>query len=273
MTPGGGSESDEDGLAALPDARAARARFDLDGKVAFVTGAASGLGRAIAWGLACFGADVAVCDLNAPGAQAAAGEIGTRLGRRTLAVELDVTDAAQVDAAVARVVGELGRIDVCVNSAGINHRREALELAPGDFRRVLDVNLTGTLLCATATARDMLRRRRGKVINLASVLGHSALPRQAAYAASKHGVVGLSRVLALEWAPHGIQVNALAPAHHDTPLTQQLPPELRAEALARIPQRRFPAASEIIPPAVFLATSASDFMTGASLNFDGGWSA
>ena len=258
----------------LPEPSAVRGTFDLSGRRALVTGGASGLGHMIAWGFACFGADVAVCDVAPGGTEELAARIEADLGRRAVAVAMDVTDAEQVAAGVTAACDALGGLDVCVNGAGINHRREAVELDPAAFRRVLDVNVTGTLLCATETARRMIAQGGGgKVINLASVLGHAGLPRQAPYAASKAAVVNLTRVLALEWAPHGIQVNALSPAHHDTPLTAQLPPELRAEALAHIPQGRFAAASEIIGPAVFLASPASDFMTGASLLFDGGWTA
>jgi NAD(P)-dependent dehydrogenase (short-subunit alcohol dehydrogenase family) len=257
----------------LPTPAAVRGLFDLTGRRAIVTGGASGLGRAIAWGFACAGADVAVCDRAREGAEALAARIERDLGAATAAIAMDVTDERAVDAGVAAAVDAIGGLDVCVNGAGINHRRAAFDLDPAAFRRVLDVNVTGTLLCATAAARRMAESGGGKVINLSSVLGHGGLPRQAAYASRKAAIVNLTRVLALEWVEHGIQVNALSPAHHDTPLTQQLPPELREEALARIPQGRFAAAAEIIGPAVFLASSASDFMTGASLLFDGGWTA
>lgn len=253
---------------ALPAAAEVRGAFDLTGRRAIVTGGASGLGRMIAWGLACHCADVAVAD------RAPAEEVAERieaLGRRSAVIAIDVIDEAQVEAGVAAAAEALGGLDICVNGAGVNHRVPALELDVADFRRVLDVNVTGTLMCATAAARRMADG--GKVINLASVLGHTGLPRQAPYAASKAAIVNLTRVLALEWVERGIQVNALCPAHHETPLTAQLAPALREEALAHIPQRRFAAAAEIIGPAVFLASSASDFMTGASLLFDGGWTA
>jgi NAD(P)-dependent dehydrogenase (short-subunit alcohol dehydrogenase family) len=254
----------------LPAPAEVRGAFDLTGRRALVTGAASGLGRMIAWGLACHGADVALAD-RAP-ADEVVERIEAEFGRRAAVIELDVTDEAQVEAGVARAAEALGGLDIGVNGAGINHRVPAMELDVADFRRVLDVNVTGTLLFATAAARRMTGGS-GKIINLASVLGHVGLPRQAPYASSKAAIVNLTRVLALEWVDRGIQVNALCPAHHETPLTAQLPPQLRAEALAHIPQRRFAAAAEIIGPAVFLASSASDFMTGTSLLFDGGWTA
>lgn len=259
--------------AGAPSPSELRSRFDLTGDVAVVTGGASGIGRTAAWGLAAFGADVVVCDLDTDGAAAEAARIASDTGRRCVGLGVDVTDPRAVERVVTDVADSFGRIDVCVNSAGINHRRPALELSLSDFRRVVEVNLVGTFVCAQAVGHVMVAQGRGKIVNIASIIGHFGLPRQAAYAASKGGVVQLTKVLALEWAPHHVQVNALAPAHVTTPLTAELSPELRAEALARIPQHRFADADEIAAPIVFLASRASDFLTGASVPFDGGWSA
>lgn len=258
---------------AAPSAAELRSAFDLTGRTALVTGGASGLGRMSVLGLASFGADVVVCDLDGAGAARTAETTATATGRRCLGWGIDVTDSGQVERIVARTVETFGGIDVCVNSAGVNHRALALDLATADFRRVLEVNLVGTFLCARAAGRRMIERGSGKIINMASVLGHSGQRCQAAYAASKGAVIQLTKVLALEWAPYHVQVNALAPAHLATPLTHGLSPDLREETLARIPQHRFADSREIVAPVVFLASPASDFVTGTSLPFDGGWSA
>ena len=249
----------------LPPPAELRGRFDLAGRVALVAGAASGLGAAIAWGLACFGADLVLADANEAPAAELGERVRTELGRRAVAAEVDVTRPDQVAAMVRRALDAYGALDVCVNAAGVNRRLPALELPLEDFDRVPDVNLRGTFLCARAAGAVMVERGRGKVINVSSVLGHTALPSQAAYASSKGAVNQLTKVLALEWARHNVQVNALSPAHFDTPLTRSLTPEQRAEALDRIPLGRFGRPHEVIAPAVFLASAASDFLTGATL--------
>lgn len=250
-----------------------RATFDLAGRTAFVTGGASGLGHLSALGLAAFGADLVLCDRDGDGAAAVARQIAAETGRRCVGWALDVTDAAQVTDVVARAEDEVGAIDICVNSAGINHRALALDLSVDDFRRVLDVNLVGTFQCAQAVGGRMVARGSGKVINLASVHGLTGGSHQSAYASSKGAVIQLTKVLAMEWVPHNVQVNALAPAHVVTPLTDTLTPELRQQALDRIPQHRFAESHEIVAPVVFLASRASDFVTGVALPFDGGWTA
>lgn len=250
-----------------------RSTFDLGGRTAFVTGGASGIGQLSALGLAAFGADVVVCDLDGDGAARTATTVAAETGQRCVGWQLDVTDAEQVADVVARAEDEVGAVDICVNSAGINHRAVAVDLAVSDFRRVLDVNLVGTFQCAQAVGRRMVARRSGKVINLASVFGLTGGTHQAAYASSKGAVIQLTKVLAMEWVPYNVQVNALAPAHVVTPLTDGLTPELRQLALDRIPQHRFAESHEIVAPMVFLASRASDFVTGSALPFDGGWTA
>ncbi|MQA04635.1 MAG: SDR family oxidoreductase [Streptosporangiales bacterium] len=278
--PGGGAVEQPErcgtggGVSACPaSAEQLRATFDLAGRTAFVTGGASGLGQLSALGLAAFGADVVLCDLDGNDTYRTASQVAVETGRRCVGWQLDVTDAGQVEDVVARVEDEVGAIDICVNSAGINHRELAADLAVDDFRRVLDVNLVGTFQCAQAVGRRMVARRSGKVINLASVLGLTGATHQAAYASSKGAVIQLTKVLAMEWVSHNVQVNALAPAHVATPLTDELTPELRQRALERIPQHRFAESHEIVAPVVFLASRASDFVTGSTLPFDGGWTA
>jgi NAD(P)-dependent dehydrogenase (short-subunit alcohol dehydrogenase family) len=248
--------------------------FDLSGRVALVTGGGSGLGRAIGLGFARFGADVAVVDISAERAEKVAAEIG-QTGRRAEALTVDVTDEVAVQQMVDSVKARFGRIDICVNSAGINVRKPALEMSPEEFRRVLGVNLTGSWLTARAAGAVMVEQGRGKVINLASIYGHVAIEGNGAYAASKGGIVQITKVLAVEWAPKNVQVNCLAPTYVRTALTEPLQKneDFIIGTMGRSPTPRFGEAWELIGPAVFLASDASGLVTGHSLAVDGGWTA
>lgn len=264
--------ADEQNADKLPAPESVRQQFDLTGQVALVTGGASGLGRAIAWGFACHGADVAIADRDEAGAQRLAEQV-RGLGRRATALRVDVSSETQVEEMVARALDAHGHIDISVNNAGNNCRKPILELSADEFDQVVSVHLRGTFLCARAVGRHMVARRKGKMINLGSIMGHIAAPTIGAYAAAKGGILQLTKVLALEWAPHNVQVNALSPAHFDTPLTRQLSPEARAAVIDQNPQHRFAFPSEIVGPAVLLASPSSSFMTGTSILVDGGWTA
>ncbi|HMI70602.1 MAG TPA: SDR family NAD(P)-dependent oxidoreductase [Solirubrobacteraceae bacterium] len=248
----------------------------MDGRVAVVTGAGRGLGAAIAEELAARGATVMVADVDRELATATAEQIastGEPL-RRASSAACDVSDPAAVAALFDAVVAEHGRIDVLVNNAGVGAVAPSEELSLEVWSRTLAVNLTGTFLCAQAAVRHMLPAGRGVIVNVGSVFAATGMPMRAAYAASKHGVVGLTKVLGTEWATRGIRVVAVDPAYVRTALddADQRAGGYTAEDIERrTPMGRYAEPAEIARVVAFLASDDASFITGSEVAVDGGW--
>jgi NAD(P)-dependent dehydrogenase (short-subunit alcohol dehydrogenase family) len=246
----------------------------LAGRVAVVTGASRGLGRAMALALAGAGADVAVAARAKADLEETAHQVEA-LGGRALARVTDVTSYASVESLMAQTVGALGRLDVVVNNAGIARVAPLAEASLEDWRTILDVNLSGVFHGCRAAAPYLIPQRAGKVINLASVLAAAGLPGYTMYAATKGGIISLTRALAVEWARHNIQVNAIAPGWFVTEMNEAAfsDPRIHERLTRDIPARRTGRLEEIGPLAVYLASPGSDFMTGQTVFLDGGHTA
>ena len=247
--------------------------FDLTGRKALVTGGATGIGKGIALGLAAAGADVALT-YRSHQPEDALSEIKA-MGRKAAAVQADFTDMDQ--AAAADVTGfakdALSGLDILVNNAGIIHREDSVDMPLEEWRRVLSVNLDSVWLLSQAAGRHMVAQGSGKIIIVSSVLSTQGGLRVPAYASSKHAVIGLTRALCNEWAPHGVNVNSVAPGYTATDNTEALrrDPERSKALLDRIPAGRFADPSEIAGAAVFLASDAAAYCHGSVITVDGGW--
>ena len=243
-------------------------KFTLKNKTCLITGGASGLGFEIAKGFVESGAEVILVDINQESLVRAKTELGDA-GHRCRTFLADITNWEEVHS----IKSELAHLDVLVNSAGINIRKTISDLSSEEFQRVVSVNLLGTFHCCKALGQMMTDKRRGSIINMASIHSHATMPKQSAYASTKGGVLQLTKVLALEYAAFGVRVNALSPGFHLTPLVKELTDDKSwyESITAKIPMGRFAEAEEIIGPAVFLASDASTYVTGTSLVSDGGF--
>ena len=243
--------------------------MELSGKVALVTGAAQGIGKAIAMLLARNGADVVVSDINLEKAQETTNEI-EGMGRRSFAIKVNVADLKDVERMGEAIVEQFGRIDILVNNAGITRDRLILRMTEEDWDAVLDVNLKGTFNCTKAAIRYMSKQKSGKIVSIASVSGEMGNPGQANYAASKAGVIGFTKTIAREFAGRGINVNAIAPGYIQTPMTDAVPEKAKEELKRMIPMERLGKPEDVAQAVLFLVSENSSYITGQVLNVNGG---
>lgn len=249
--------------------------FRLDGRVALVTGGGRGIGRALALGLAEAGAEIALVARSEDELLDAVDEIVTRTGRRALHFPADLAEIEQIQPVVDAVTGEFGQIDILLNNAGTINRAPALEYTPQMWDEVMRINIRGAFFVAQAVGRGMVDRGGGKIINIASLLSRIGVPFIPAYTASKGGIAQLTKSLAVEWAEHGVNVNAIAPGYFRTENTRALQqdPERNRIIIERVPFGRWGDVQELQGACVWLASDASSFVTGQVIYVDGGWTA
>ena len=249
--------------------------FDLGGKVAIVTGAGRGIGKTLALGLARHGADVVAVSRTLSQVEQVAGEIAA-LGRKGIALKVDTSSKADVDRMVAKTLEGWGRVDVLLNNAGIDIIKPAVDYTEAEWDQIIDINLKGYFLCAQAAGREMIRQGRGSILMNSSIAGSIGLNWLVPYASAKGGVNQLTRTLAVEWARHGVRVNAFAPAYFENVMqgAEQIHNEEKERHIREwTPMGRRGKADELVGPVVFLASDASSYVTGHVLMVDGGWTA
>jgi gluconate 5-dehydrogenase len=248
--------------------------FDLTGKIALVTGGSKGIGFGMAYALGAYGAQVIITSRGVEEGRLAEEKL-KEAGFRATYIPSDVTKKEQIENLVETIVKDFGFIDILINNAGMNIRKPLIEVEESDWDQVLNVNLKGIFLVGQAVARQMIRQKRGRIINVSSILGTIGMPYQTPYAASKGGINQITKVWAEELAPYNITVNAIGPGYIRTPMTEGWlsDPERYQNIVNSTMQKRMGELSDLVGPVVFLASDASAYITGQVLNIDGGWTA
>lgn len=241
-----------------------------ENRVAFVTGASRGIGYAIAETLARDGVDIAGIDINIGELQSAMKAIGEATGRQTLALQADVGDFPSIESAVGEVIKEYGRISILVNNAGITRDNLILRMKDNEWDDVIRINLTGTFNCTRAAIKGMVKNRYGRIISIASIVGMMGNTGQANYAASKAGIIGLTKTIAREYANRGVTANAIAPGFIETDMTRKLPEDVTKALLNQIPMGRLGMPEDIANTVKFLASDEAGYITGQVVNVNGG---
>ncbi len=241
----------------------------LEGKVALITGGARGIGQAIGMAFAKEGADIVVADVNMEIAQKTASEIEA-LGRKVLALDMDVTNYEKVEEGINKILDKFGKVDILVNNAGITKDNLLLRMSQAEWDAVINVNLKGTFNCIRAVCRPMVKQRSGRIISIASIIGLMGNPGQANYAASKAGIIALTKTVAKELASRNINANAVAPGFIQTEMTAKLPEELKKKMLEAIPLGKLGTPQDIAKVCLFLASEESSYITGQTITVDGG---
>ena len=237
--------------------------------MALVTGAAQGIGKAVALLLARNGADIVVSDINLEKAEETAKEVQV-LGRKALAIKVDVAKSNDVDKMVQAILAQFGHIDILINNAGIARDKLILRMTEEDWDVVLNINLKGTFNCTKAVVRHMSKQKSGKIVNIASVVGEMGNAGQGNYAASKAGVIGFTKTIAREFAQRGINVNVIAPGYIETPMTEALPDKVKEDLKRLIPMDRLGKPEDVAEAVLFLVSESANYITGQVLNVNGG---
>jgi len=241
----------------------------LEGKVALITGGARGIGQAIAMTFAREGADIVVADVNLEIAQKTALEIQA-LGRKAMALEIDVTNYEKVEEGINKILDKMGKVDILVNNAGITKDNLIMRMSCADWDAVINVNLKGTFNCIKAVSRPMVKQRSGRIISIASIIGLMGNAGQANYAASKAGIIALTKTVAKELASRNINANAVAPGFIQTAMTDKLPEDIKKKMLEAIPLAKLGTPEDVANVCLFLASAESSYITGQTITIDGG---